>query len=133
VGVREATLEQYLKDEIENLGGLCYKWVSPGRSNVPDRIVIINRNVFFIEVKTENGTPSSGQKREIERIKNVNGMAGVIYGKKEIDQFINFIKQNVIDVVQVRNPKSGRYTKIKRSTGEILNNSDKPYDKIPII
>ena len=38
------------------------------------------------------------------------------------------------DIVQIKNPKSNRYTKIDRSTGEILSRkqSKGPYKNIPI-
>ncbi len=38
------------------------------------------------------------------------------------------------DVVQIKNPKSGRYVKIDRSKGRIIDHkkSDGPYKNVPI-
>ena len=37
---------------VERKKGLCLKWVSPGFTGVPDRIVILpNGKIFFVEVK----------------------------------------------------------------------------------
>ena len=50
--MREATLERKLKKRIENEGGLCLKWVSPGYTGVPDRIVLMKGGVIaFVETK----------------------------------------------------------------------------------
>lgn len=50
--MREAALEKKLKKRIEDKGGLCLKWVSPGCTGVPDRIVLLpGGRVIFVEVK----------------------------------------------------------------------------------
>ena len=52
----EKEIERYLKREIEKLGGLLLKFVSPGNDGVPDRIAIMpDGRVWFIEFKTEGG------------------------------------------------------------------------------
>lgn len=50
--MREAVIENYLKDKVRACGGQCWKWVSPGRRGVPDRIVLMpNGLVAFVETK----------------------------------------------------------------------------------
>ena len=50
--MREATLEKKLKRRIEDQGGKCLKWVSPGYTGVPDRIVLLPAGrILFVEVK----------------------------------------------------------------------------------
>lgn len=50
--MRESTVENYLKKNIERLGGLCLKFTSPGLSGVPDRLCLMdNGKQFFVEVK----------------------------------------------------------------------------------
>ena len=50
--MREKEVEKYLIQEVEKLGGLCKKWVSPGSSGEPDRIVILPWNrIYFVELK----------------------------------------------------------------------------------
>lgn len=48
----ESALEQKIVERVKAKGGLCFKWVSPGVSGVPDRIAILpGGRVIFIEVK----------------------------------------------------------------------------------
>ena len=60
----EKNTEAFLRDEVKRLGGRSYKWVSPGRVGVPDRIVIMPPGrVVFVELKSEGRTSSEQQKR----------------------------------------------------------------------
>ena len=60
----EKSTEAFLRDEIKALGGRSYKWVSPGCSGVPDRIVILpNGRIFFVELKSEGRKSSAQQKK----------------------------------------------------------------------
>lgn len=60
----EKSTEAYLRDEVKRLGGRSYKWVSPGRSGVPDRIVILpGGRVVFVELKSEGKTSTDQQKK----------------------------------------------------------------------
>lgn len=50
--LRENRIEKRLKDEIKKIGGKALKFVSPGVSGVPDRIVLLpHGKIFFIELK----------------------------------------------------------------------------------
>lgn len=50
----EKDTERFLAGMVKSLGGRSYKWVSPGCTGVPDRIVILPPNiVFFVELKSE--------------------------------------------------------------------------------
>lgn len=50
--MREKQIEQRLVKEIKKLGGVCWKFTSPGTVGVPDRIALLhNGKVFFVEVK----------------------------------------------------------------------------------
>ena len=51
----EAKVEKYLLERVRSLGGLCLKFTSPGTKGVPDRIVILNDLICFIEVKRPKG------------------------------------------------------------------------------
>lgn len=84
----ESKVEDYLDQEVQKLGGITRKWVSPGRLGVPDRIVIIKGQVIFVELKTVCGVMSPWQKREIERLREQLCRVEVLYGRKDVDQFI---------------------------------------------
>lgn len=64
----EKTTERYLSREVKARGGQSYKWVSPGCSGVPDRIVILpGGKIFFVELKSEGKTSTKlQQKRQTE-------------------------------------------------------------------
>ena len=60
----EKAVEAFLRDEVRRRGGRSYKWVSPGCSGVPDRIVIKpDGGVFFVETKSEGKTSTVQQKK----------------------------------------------------------------------
>ena len=64
----EKVTEAYLRDRVKALGGRSYKWVSPGCSGVPDRVVILpGGRVVFVELKSEGKTSTKlQQKRQAE-------------------------------------------------------------------
>lgn len=48
----EKQIEKRYKDKIEATGGLCLKFVSPGFSGVPDRIILKpGGEIYFAEIK----------------------------------------------------------------------------------
>jgi hypothetical protein len=50
--MKEGQLERRLKREVEKLGGKALKFVSPGMSGVPDRIILFpGGRIFFVELK----------------------------------------------------------------------------------
>jgi len=97
MGVRENKVEQYLNDEVVKLGGITRKWVSPGHSGVPDRIVFINGNVYFVEVKTdlEDGKLSTVQRREINRLRKHGARVFIVYGHTYVDALLKVFKKDL--------------------------------------
>ena len=50
--MREKEIEAYLVRRVQEHGGKCWKWVSPGRAGVPDRIILLPGGmVAFAELK----------------------------------------------------------------------------------
>lgn len=92
MGARENKVERYLHEQIENIGGTTRKWVSPGVVGVPDRIVIIKGDVFFVEVKTDTGRISVAQEREIERLRSYGALVHVVQGHDGVDQLMKTIR-----------------------------------------
>lgn len=93
MGARENKVEKYLDEEIKRLGGLTRKWVSPGRAGVPDRIVIVRGNVWFVEVKTEDGELETVQEREHKRLEAVGAEVRTVYGHRDVREFIEEVRQ----------------------------------------
>lgn len=52
----EKEIERKLRDAIRNRRGLCLKWVCPGWSGVPDRIILLPGGIIiFCELKRPDG------------------------------------------------------------------------------
>lgn len=86
--IDERDVERYLVKECEKRGWLCWKFVSPGRRGVPDRIVIRHGGVAFVEVKRKGGRVSPLQIRRIEELIRLLIPARVVETKGEIDEMI---------------------------------------------
>ncbi len=91
MGARENKVEKYLDSEVKKLGGISRKWTSSGRDGVPDRIVIIDGDIHFVEVKTSDGKLSPTQERECDRLKEAGATVFVVFGNEGVDQFIRNI------------------------------------------
>ena len=52
----EKDIERKLRQMIEKAGGRCLKWVCPGWSGVPDRLILLpGGRVYFVETKRPRG------------------------------------------------------------------------------
>ena len=93
MGTREHSVEAYLKSEIQKLGGITRKWVSPGAPGVPDQIIILHCRIIFAEVKTVDGTTSAQQDREHARLLLCGAEVITIHGHAAVDVLIKGLKQ----------------------------------------
>ena len=66
----EKQIERSVCDYAKSLNFLVYKFTSPERAAVPDRMLITPKSVvFFIEFKREGGKVTLAQDREHERLR----------------------------------------------------------------
>lgn len=87
---REKDIEKYLRDKVKAAGGRAYKFVSPGNTGVPDRIVLFpSGRIVFVELKAPGKKPTELQKLQHERIRNLGFMVLVIDSKEQVDGLIN--------------------------------------------
>ena len=92
--MKEKDIENYLRLQVKKLGGLAYKFVSPGNVGVPDRIIIMpNGKIYFVELKTDKGKLTELQNRQINMIKSLGQEVVVVYGKSGADEFIERLKE----------------------------------------
>lgn len=66
----EKDIEKRVCDHAKKLGMLVYKFTSPSRRSVPDRMLITKAGVvFFIEMKRRGEKPTTAQALEIAKIR----------------------------------------------------------------
>ena len=83
----EKQVEKYLTKRVKENSGLSYKWIS-SVTGVPDRLVIINQKVFFIELKTETGTLSPRQIHVFDELGEAGFPVYVLRNYDDIEEFI---------------------------------------------
>lgn len=83
----EKNVEKKLRLAIKAKGGLCLKWVSPGTTGVPDRIVILRDKILFVEVKFgRNGL--SPQQRKVKSMMEALGHEVHVVNEDNLETFI---------------------------------------------
>jgi len=87
--VREKAIETYLRDQVRKAGGAAMKWVSPGNSGVPDRIVFLPEGrVVFVELKAPGKKPTQLQLVQHERLRALGCDVRVIDSREGVDALI---------------------------------------------
>ena len=94
--MNEKIVEAKLRDGVEVLGGVAYKWVSPGNVGVPDRMVVLPGGVVhFIELKREGGKLTRMQKVQIARLRALGADCAVVYGLAGVETYLIFAREVV--------------------------------------
>ena len=91
----EKDIEKKLRQMVERHGGLCLKWVCPGWSGVPDRIILLpGGHVMFAETKRpKGGEVGKLQEWWIDRLRGYGFPAEVVWDQKDIDLLEERIKE----------------------------------------
>lgn len=88
--MKEADIEDYVRSRVKP--GRLLKWVSPGESGVPDRILILPKGrVMFLEFKKPGGRLSPRQQLWMRRLEVLGHEARVIGSMDEARGFLNEI------------------------------------------
>jgi len=91
--VLERDIERYLVRRTAERGGVAYKWVSPGRVGVADRIVLLPGGVvWFVEVKTVTGRLSEMQKIFAADMARLGQNYVCLWNKDQIDGWLHEIR-----------------------------------------
>ena len=86
--VLEKDIEKYLTTQVKKFSGLCYKWQSTITGG-PDRIVILNQKILFVELKAENGKLSPRQVVVFDELGEAGFPVHIIRSKEDVDDFIS--------------------------------------------
>lgn len=90
----EKDIEQRLRQKVESLGGKCLKWVCPGWSGVPDRIVLLpGARIYFVETKRPKGGELSAlQKKWWKWLTELGFSYSVVWNDLDLEVFILLLK-----------------------------------------
>ena len=86
--VLERVIEAHLVKRVKEAGGVAYKFTSPQRRSVPDRLVLMpGGKIWFAELKATGARPTAAQHREHERLRAMGFVVEVIDNKEIIDMW----------------------------------------------
>lgn len=95
---REKEIEAYIRRGITKMGGLFFKFVSPGNDGVPDRIVVFpDGGIVFTELKAKNGKLSAVQMYQIDRLISLHQQVCVVYGMGGAEEFLQDMREHSVD------------------------------------
>lgn len=89
----ERLVENRLREKCKDIGVIAYKFTSPNRRSVPDRLLIGPDGFhMFVELKATGAKPTKAQAREILRLKNKGHWVVVIDHYQGVDNLIDAIR-----------------------------------------
>lgn len=91
----ENDIEKYLIRQVKRIGALCYKFTSSGTRGVPDRIILYQGNVLFVELKRPGGKPRKDQLKIIEEFKGQLIPVFVIDSKQQVDDLLYMMEKGI--------------------------------------
>ncbi|MEG0988695.1 MAG: VRR-NUC domain-containing protein [Clostridium sp.] len=96
----EKDIESWLNKQVEQIGGLAFKFVSPGNPGVPDRIYILpNGKVWFVELKQQFGRIAGIQKWQRQRLLEMGCNYCLVRGMEGAKDLVRQLKEGDADEV----------------------------------
>ena len=87
--MKEKIVENHFVWAVERIGGKTYKFTSPGRKGVADRIACLpDGSTWFVELKTKGGRLSALQKMFMSDMALLNQNYMCLWTTEQIDEFI---------------------------------------------
>jgi hypothetical protein len=88
--MRESEIERHFIWTVERMGGITYKFTSPGRKGVADRIACLpDGSTWFVELKTKGGRLSPLQKMFAADMAALNQRYMCIWTKEQVNQWLS--------------------------------------------
>jgi hypothetical protein len=86
----EKQIEKKFREQIKNIGGMALKFVSPGCSGVPDRLVFLpGGQIFLVELKKPGGKLTLLQEKMKKKFEDMGFKFYVIDSYELVEEFIN--------------------------------------------
>mgnify|MGYP001041888205 CR=1 FL=1 len=90
----EKEIEKLFCRKVKQAGGKAYKFVSPGNSGVPDRLVILpGGKIGFVELKAPGKAPRPDKDHQIRCLENMGCYVAVADQLGQLDQIIREIAE----------------------------------------
>lgn len=87
--MREASIERKLRREVAKRGGRALKFISPGWSGAPDRLVLLpGGKIIFVELKAPGKMPRPLQLKRHEELRQLGFHVEVIDSPEGVDDFV---------------------------------------------
>lgn len=84
----ERELEEYFVNRAQSAGMLAFKFTSSGQAGVPDRILIANGRVLFVELKAPGKKPRPLQIETVRRMRRHGAFCYCISSREQVDRMI---------------------------------------------
>lgn len=88
----EKRLERRLRQEVKKMKGLALKFVSPGFSGVPDRLVLRAGRAWFVEVKSSGKKPSPVQLFVHKLFFKIGFKVWIVDSDESLENFLNEVR-----------------------------------------
>ena len=87
----EKAIENKLRKATKDMGGIALKFISPGMSGVPDRLILLpGKRLAFVEVKAPGEQPRPLQ---LARHRLLRGLGFKVYVLNEAEQIQQILKE----------------------------------------
>lgn len=87
----EKTVETYFVQTVKKLGGKAYKFSSPSRRGVCDRLAVMpNGVVWFVELKRPTGKMTPLQEIFAKDMRQLGQKYACLWSKEDVDKWASF-------------------------------------------
>jgi hypothetical protein len=87
--MKEKIVENHFVWAVERIGGKTYKFTSPGRKGVADRIACLpDGSTWFVELKTKGGRLSALQKMFMSDMTLLDQRYACLWTIEQVDEWI---------------------------------------------
>ncbi len=91
--MRESFIEEKLTRAVNQNGGVCWKFTSPGTAGVPDRIILMPEGrIAFVEVKAPGEKPRPLQLSRHKLLRRLGFKVYVLDALEDIEKIISEVK-----------------------------------------
>jgi hypothetical protein len=90
--MKEKIVENHFIWAVERIGGKTWKFTSPGRKGVADRIACLpDGSTWFVELKTKGGRLSALQKMFMSDMTLLHQRYACLWTKEQVDEWIKSV------------------------------------------